>query len=175
MSYGITIAITPLLKSREGTFSVNLKSILFSILAFLIPALGAGGFVSASVSSHLTKASYAPAEIELARVIFFAATFLLAGLFGLAMSKAWTFRQQKCLSIFALVVFLLIGLIFANVSLTDFYDNPSGPVTEWFFNSLGAFCLFGLLPATLAFVFSWLKNRPISRLDEAVESPSSVS
>lgn len=145
------------------------------LLSFLGPGAAFSSLVSVSVHSHLAKAAYSSHDISQGTLEFCVAAFLGAGLFGIAFAKASGFERYKSLCLGGLAFFLVLGFVFGFVTLTDFYDHPSGTARDWFVSTTTAFGLFGTLPASLLFGLALLQNRSKSGLDEDAESHSSAS
>ncbi|HEY9869759.1 MAG TPA: hypothetical protein V6D08_11385, partial [Candidatus Obscuribacterales bacterium] len=67
-----------------------------------------------------------------------------------------------------------IGYFFASITLTDYYDNPAGHVTDWLLNTSKAFLIFGFVPAALCFAQGYSQNRTTTKADASGESRAPV-
>lgn len=143
------------------------------ILSFAIPFIGVGGAAAMSVGKHLTKAAYPGEEIQLGAGIFFLVAGFAAGVSGLYIRRVLQIPEHAFRWLLVQISFMAVGSLFAYVTLSDFYDNPSGHVWDWAWHTGVAFTLFGLLPATIAFVLAVRSSS--ASLDASSSPPSSAS
>ena len=106
--------------------------------------------------------------------MFFWTADILAGLAGLALASVTKFRRNRGLCLGGLLFFIVVGFVLGWITLTDYYDHPTGTVQEWFFSTCMA-CLAGVVPAAVLFSLGWMRNRSKLHPDAIAESRSSAS